>query len=71
MKTVVNISDEQREFIKGILNESREQFKKSFLEMACSDSPKRRDKFVAHYTLLAELAYIQSKETQRKGGEPC
>lgn len=71
MKIVVNINDEeQRKFIEGLLGETREQFAKSFRELAKNcNSKKDHRKFVSNWVSLAELTYRKNVITEKKGGE--
>lgn len=55
MKTVVNLNDEERLFIKRLLSETREQFAQAFRDLAKSDTKKDRRKFIAYSITLAEL----------------
>lgn len=70
MKAVVNMSQEQRQFLKGLLSDTKENFKKAFLDLANSPSKKDQRKFVAYWTTLAELACRKNVYTdkEQKGG---
>ena len=58
---------EQAQFIHGLLSETREDFRKAFLEIAKSDNRKDRRKFVALYANLHD--FIMPKHQQEKGDE--
>lgn len=76
MKTVVYITEEQRQFLEGLLAETREQFARSFRELAnnCS-SKKDHRKLVAYWSTIADLAFCKNiivedrtDEEEQKGG---
>ena len=75
MKTVVNITEEQRQFLEGLLTETREQSARSFRELANNcNSKKDHRKLVAYWSAIADIAFckniiVEAKEDEEKKGE--
>lgn len=55
MKITVNLNEEQQQFVKTLLRDTREQFAQAFRELATSNSKKDRRKFTAYWITLSEL----------------
>lgn len=55
MKITVNLNEEQQQFIKSLLSDTREQFATAFRQLAASDTRKDRRKFIAYWITLSEL----------------
>lgn len=75
MKTVVYITEEQRQFLEELLTETREQFARSFRELANNcNSKKDHRKLVAYWSTVADIAFCKNiivgeKEAEEKKGE--
>lgn len=73
MKTVINLNEEEQQFIRGLLSDTREQFAQAFRDLAKSESKKDRRKFVAYRVTLTELIVprpmpVHMTEDKQKGG---
>lgn len=55
MKTVVNLNEQQLEYIEKLLRDTREYFSAALCELGQSDLKKDHRKFAAHWATLAEL----------------
>ena len=62
------LTHDQAQFIHGLLSETREEFRKAFLEIAKSDNRKDRRKFVALYANLHDFVMPKPMQQQEKGG---
>jgi len=67
MKYVINMTEEQRQFIVALLSETKDDFVHAFRDLSKSDSIKGKRKFASDWISLAELAFPKSEE----GGEQC
>lgn len=66
MKITVNLTEEQRQFIEGLLSDTQQQFADAFRDMANDKSAKSRRKFVGHWISLTELT---ARKHIEKGGK--
>jgi hypothetical protein len=64
----VKANEEDRQFIVGLLRETREDFRRTFNELAKSGTKKDKRKFASYWCNLAELAYKQPEPEEKKGG---
>lgn len=69
MKTVVNLTKENRKFIEDLLNETKEDFGRAFHELAKSDSIKGKRKLVSHWLQLSELLHLKYDDIEEEGGK--
>ena len=60
MKIVINLNEEEQQFIRGLLSDTREQFAQAFRDLAKSESVKGKRKFASDWISLAELAFCKN-----------
>ena len=60
MKTVSNMSEEQRQFIAALLSDTKDDFVRAFRDLAKSESVKGKRKFASDWISLAELAFCKN-----------
>lgn len=68
MKKVCNMSNEERQFVLGLLNMTKDDFKRAFVELSKSESMKGKRKFVSYWCELAELVFAAEEESEV---QPC
>ena len=71
MKTVVNLSEDDRKFIEGLLNDTKDDFARAFREIAKSETLKGKRKLVSHWLQLAELLHAKHEVLEEEGGTSC
>ena len=70
MKYVVNMTEEQRQFIVALLSETKDDFVRVFRDLSKSDSIKGKCEFASGWISLAELAFtkVEKEDVEKNGG---
>ena len=67
MKTVLNMCEEDRQFLINLLRDTRDYFGRAFKDLAKVDTLKGKRKFTSQWCILAELAFAKPDTESEKG----